>query len=100
MSVKLEDLKLEYNNVCQKYIDIFCKKQEVEFDGWVNNEVGGIGLFNDFYLNFSDVKLDVDNEIEKGLIFKWYDDNGENIEHYINYCSYTKGLRCSDIKDY
>ena len=35
MSVKLEDLKLEYNNVCQKYIDIFCKKQEVEFDGWV-----------------------------------------------------------------
>lgn len=100
MSIKIDDLKLEYKRVCEKYIDIFCKKQDVEFDGWVANVVGETANFGDYTINFTDVKLDVNNEIEQGLIFSWYNEVAEHPKRYINYYSYTRGLRCSDIKDY
>lgn len=45
----------------------------------------------------TDIILDLRENAPKGEIIKWQDENLES-ENYINYYSFTKGLRCNQIK--
>lgn len=94
----INSLKKQYNDACNQYVDVFCKKQNLQFDGWVNDIVGEIVLCGDFFFNLSDIVFDVNSKQRKGAILNWYYDNLENKENSINYYSYTKGLRVKDIK--
>jgi len=90
-----------YNMLCNDIVAKFCVKQGLDFDGWVSDEIGSIAIFSAQYsFNISDIVLDLKNKQPKGLILSWYNNNVQDIEHWINYYSYTKRLRCSDIKDY
>ena len=95
---KIEKLKKDYEKVCNQYMKLFCEKQDIGFDGFVNDDIGGIALCSDFFFNFSDIVWDVNAKIPKGVIIEWYDAQLENPEKAINYYSYTKGLRHEDIK--
>jgi len=94
-----EQLKQQYESVCNEYIKRFCKKQELQFEYWIADDVGGIGCFGDtFFFNFHDIVWDINSKQPKGLIIEWHDGCVENFEQAMNYHSYTKGLRFSDIK--
>lgn len=95
---KINQLKNQYEFVCNAYATIFCNKQDMNFEGWVGNTVGGIAYCNDFYFDFQDIVLDINFNQPKGLIVDWYYENLENPGKSINYYSYTKGLRVSDLK--
>lgn len=101
---KIEGLKENYEKVCEAYILFFEKKQGVVFDGWVANEVGGVASFiSQYFFNFSDIVLDVNTKQKKGLILEWQDDgvqfNFDKKEtQYINYNSYTMGLRYTTLQ--
>jgi hypothetical protein len=95
---KIEKLKKDYEKVCNQYMKLFCEKQDLGFDGFVGDEVGGVACCNDFFFNFQDIVWDVNAKIPKGVIIEWYDAQLENPEKAINYYSYTKGLRHQDIK--
>jgi hypothetical protein len=97
-SKKIENLKKVYEKACNDYVKLFCEKQEMEFDYWIGNEVGGVAEINDCFFNFSDIVLDVNAKIQKGVIIDWYYANLDNPKKQINYYSYTKGLRHKDIK--
>lgn len=97
----IKELKNTYESVCNEYVHHFCDKQEITFDGWVGDEIGGIAVCSDFYFNLHDIILDINLNQPKGQIINWYYDNlnehmNEN-EKYINYNSYIKGLRVSAI---
>lgn len=94
----MEKLKNKYEEACNEYAKRFCTKQDMDFDGWVGGQVGGIAMCNDFFFNLHDIVLDLNSKQEKGIIIDWYYDNLENPERYINYFSYTKGLRVADVK--
>jgi hypothetical protein len=94
----INELKTQYENVCNEYIKKFCKKQEMEFEGWVGDSVGGVACCNDFFFNFQDIVWDINSKQVKGTIVNWYYENLEFIEKSINYYSYTKGLRVSELK--
>lgn len=94
----IKKLKQIYEKACNDYVAIFIEKQEMDFDFWVGQEVGGIASCGDFFFNFSDIAYDINTNQPKGLIIDWYYDNLGNQDKMINYCSYTKGLRISDIK--
>jgi len=80
------------------YIDKFCKKQELTFDGWVGDEVGGIAWFGDvLFFNFQDIVWDINSKQDKDLIINWIYESLDNQEKAINYFSYSKGLRYNDI---
>lgn len=91
-------LKERYEGICNEYISEFCEKQDFNFEGWVGDNVGEIALCNDFFFNFNDIVYDINTNQQKGLIIDWYYDNLDNIEKSINYFSYSKGLRISDMK--
>ena len=97
-TTKLNELKKQYEFVCNEYVTKFCNKQEMDFEGWVGDTIGGIAYCNDFYFNFQDIVWDVNSKQPKGAIVDWYYENLEIPEKSINYFSYTKGLRVSELK--
>lgn len=97
MNLVIEKFKKKYEESCNKYVKEFCKKQDVEFEFWISNEVGGIASCSNYYFNFQDIVWDVNSNQPKGLIFDWYEESIENIENAINYRSYTQGLRYKDL---
>lgn len=91
--MEINEIKERLDNCIDLYTDLFCLKQEVSSDGWIGEIKGGINCFADAYLSFEDIRLDLELEVPKGVIFKWYWDNIENGSQMINYHSYLKGLR-------
>jgi hypothetical protein len=97
-TIKINELKKQYEFVCNEYVTKFCNKQELIFEGWVGDTIGGVACCNDFYFNFQDIVWDVNSNQPKGSIIDWYYSNLKEAEKSINYYSYTKGLRISDLK--
>lgn len=101
---KLQDLNKQYEFICNEIIIKFCKKQKIDFDGWVGNEIGGVASFScQYYFNFSDIILDLNTKQPKWKILDW---QSEDIEYnlfnkqpqHINYKSYIMGLRIKQLK--
>ena len=82
-------IKEQYENAVNNYIVKFYEKQDMEFNGWVADEIGEIAEVNDFYFNFSDIKKDIDLKAKKGLIIDWYNECVD-AETNINYRTWLK----------
>ena len=92
MRKRIDELSLEYNNLCNEYVHLFQIKQDYEFCGWIGG-VGGIADFiGEYFFNIDDIMYDMNNKCKKGLIFEWQNYNLDN-ESRINYSSYCKGAR-------
>jgi hypothetical protein len=100
----IDELQDHYENICNEYIRRFSKKQEIEFDGWVGNEVGDIASFIcQYFFNVSDIMLDLSTHQPVGLILDWQSEGVDynmfnDDKQYINYKSYIMGLRYADLK--
>lgn len=95
----MTELEKKYNQVCQEYVDLFCEKQEMDFEHWVGSQFGGVVVCSDMYFNFQDLVWDVNSKQPKDLITEWYYETLDNPERSINYYSYSQGLRYEDIKN-
>ena len=99
----LQQLKKQYEFVCNEYIKKFCNKQGIEFDGWVCDEVGGIASFAyQYFFNLSDIILDLNTKQPKGNILDWQSEGVDfnmfnEKQQHINYKSYTIGVRYKDL---
>lgn len=103
-TIKLQELNKQYNFVCNEWVQKFCNKQQLDFDGWVGDEIGGIASFScQYFFNLSDIILDLNTKQPKGLILDWQSDavdfNMFNPSpQNINYKSYTMGLRFDNLE--
>ena len=95
MNKRIKKIDEDYHNAVNAYIEEFCRKQELEFYGWIG--VGDIADFNSVWINFSDIRLDIISGAKKGEISRWYD---KGVEHalnggdtQINYASWLNGMR-------
>ena len=96
--MKIEALKKEYEILCNRYIEIFCKKHGIEFDFWIGDTIADVGCFNgDYFFNFSEIVLDIHSRQPKGFILEWHNYN-DNDKNYISYDAYIKGIRHENIK--
>jgi len=101
--ITTKKLKEQYEFVCNEYIHKFTEKQDLPFDYWIGDDVGGIASFiEQYFFNLHDIIYDINTNQPKGLILQWQDDtlenHSENENVSINYYSYSKGLRYSDLK--
>lgn len=94
-------LKSRYEAICEEYRKLFLEKQGFDAENcyWVADEVGGVLSCNEeYYFNIDEIRYDIDNDIEVGLILQAQDDfmdaryKNDTTPH-INYKNYVKGLR-------
>lgn len=96
-------LQQKYYNIVRDYIIAFQKKQELEFDYWIGDNIGEMAAFGDYYFSFDDIRYDIDNDIDKELILEWHNNTTDYaLKHnttnaLINYRSYCNGLRYKDL---
>jgi hypothetical protein len=98
-TIKLKELNRQYEFVCNELVQKFSNKQDIEFDGWVGDEIGGTATFiSQYFFDLSDIILDLKTKQPKGMILDWQDEYVEfntssEEQKYINYKSYIMGLR-------
>ena len=92
-----KELKDRYEAVIMEYISLFCKKQGIDFEFWIGGVVGETADFGCLFFNFTDIKIDIDTEQQKGLIIDWFINRVNCNKNNINYKSYTMGLRYRDL---
>jgi len=91
---KQKELIALYKSTATLIVEVFCEKQEMGFEHWVDE--GHIALCSDFFFNFSDILQDLEKEVEKGKIIEWYDYSMEEHQSgrgYVNYNSWLMGYR-------
>lgn len=96
-TTKLHLLKKQYEDACLNYVHKFCNRQDMDFEHWVGDEIGGVAACSDMFFNFSDIILDVNTQQGKGLIVDWYYECLDNENKTINYRSWIMGLRFDDL---
>lgn len=69
----MKELQENYKIICNKYALQFATKHELPFDGWVADDVGEVATMGDYYVDFRDIKYDIDNDIDKDEYVKYYD---------------------------
>ena len=74
----------------------FKQKHDMEFEFWVNGEIGGTASINGFYLDYSNIALDLQRNAEKHLIFEWHDAEIEAHEKGEMPMTYAKYLDAKD----
>ena len=98
MSKENLERKERYKKLCMEYILKFCEKHEVNFEGWVGDRVGEVAEIGDMYLDFSDIRYDIDTEQDIDEIEKWwaytFDLAMLECPKTINYRSWCKGAPC------
>jgi hypothetical protein len=86
----VEDLKKQYEAVCNEYVNRFCEKQGLVFEDWGIGGPGGMCLCGDYFFNFMDIVWDINSEQPPGLILKWYDEMVDNPTEAVNYWAYAR----------
>jgi hypothetical protein len=92
-------LKTDYENICQCYVHAFTKKHDISFDYWIGDDIGGIASFGECYtFSLTDIRIDIDNRVQKGKIFEWIDyevefNMNKEFTVWINYKNWLKGAR-------
>ena len=90
------NLELEYKDLVMSYIREFEDKHTITFDFFVGKNVGQIAMFGDYYIDFDDIRLDIDKNVNESLFFEWYDitvSRALEEKPTVNYESYVMGFR-------
>lgn len=97
MNTEIEARKAHWRDVCNEYLETFCKKHGYTYepDMWVGDDPGGITEVCDMFVHLDDIRYDVDNDVPEDYFAKWYWKGLEVYEltgkKYMNYPSYCKG---------
>lgn len=90
-------LAAEYAVLVNKYCEAFCQKHgwAYERDGWVGNRVGGMLEVCGGYVDFEDIRTDIDEDFDASLFPEWhrYDDEltALGCTKRVNYRSFAMG---------
>jgi hypothetical protein len=93
MRNKIKTLISEFQLITQEYLREFERKQDCKFDYWVNGISGGRAVFKKneelYGIDFYNIRMDVDLNIDEGLIFKWfneliYDEYAYDYSYFVN----------------
>ena len=68
-----EQLKSNYEQVANDYAYEFCYKHEIEFDGWIGDDAGGIANCSDYSVDMQTIIDDINLDAPECEFIAWYD---------------------------
>lgn len=95
--MKTSKIKKRYESSCNDLVKKFCKKQSLAFDYWVSDIVGDVACCGGYYFTMKDIIIDLDFKQPAQDIINWYEQNLEYSKWGIDYISYIRGVRVSQI---
>lgn len=106
----MEKLIKQYEAICEKLVAEYCKKNDVEAEFWVADDIGGsVAISDSTIISIEEIIFDLKHNIPKNTynhyqeyIMEWYNkDKDKDLvnDFKINYKSYCKGVRYDSIKE-
>lgn len=102
-------IRKRYEDAVHEYCQAFCEKHEYQYDpdDWVGNDIGGIVAIGDYFVNFNDIRYDIDNDVPEDKFLHWYDysleiamlDDGSGKMRNVNYKHWLMGARPYSAED-
>lgn len=92
-------IKERYENAVHEYVLAFCRKHGYHYDPdeWIGDNVGGIVMIADYYINFDNIRYDIDNDVPAEVFVQFYDYTLRlamlDEEKHVNYPHYIMGFR-------
>ena len=86
----------DFENATALMVDMFCKKQELELDHIIGDDITGMYCFYYYFFSLDDIYLDIKSECPKGQILEWHEsvsDASFKGLSFINYKSWCMGAR-------
>lgn len=68
----LENLKDDFAIIASRYIKAFIAKHEVSFEGWVGDRIGEVAELGEMFLDFADIRFDIDERLPVGTLEEWW----------------------------
>lgn len=95
----VEDAITKLDKEIERCVRLFCHKQELHYekDMWVAGDIGSIICISDMNIKFTDIRIDLEKNVRKGIFSEWYWTVTESDLPYINYNSWIMGLRHLDL---
>lgn len=97
------ELKTQFKEIAEKYVITFLTKHNFHENGeitewrWIRDNAGGVLEVSDYFINFDDIRFDIDNEVPADQFFEWYDHDlnlaMKNRKKRVNYENWLKGVR-------
>lgn len=96
------NLKKRYIEACTNYVRDFCIKHNIHTGdwNWVGTRYGkDVCLQEKMWISMDDVMLDIDKEVEVGVIEEWYE---KSVKYYaeqpsITFNEYVLGKRYKEV---
>jgi hypothetical protein len=94
---KLQQMQYDFRVAVAAYVQEFCNKHDWVYNpaDWVAGDVGGVIEINDMFINFDDIRVDIDNEFDKDAFVEWFEYEQRVTElgctQHINYKSFALG---------
>ena len=85
-------IKQNYEEAVNDYTALFMAKHDLRECDWIRDNVGTTCSIGDYFIDFNDIRFDIDNHCEKNLFFEWYDETlalaitGDSVINYENWC--------------
>lgn len=79
-------LYTKYQNVCNKYLQTFCKKHNFDYTDthWISDRVGTIVMIGDYFVSMDTIVIDIEQNVPEHVFLQYYNWVIEN-EKNINY---------------
>lgn len=104
MKEKIKAAHDKYVEAANEFVNYFCRKHEVDFDGWINDEIGIAVFSHDWFISLDNIIEDLINDYPAYAIFDWHDYmikvHFEDSDKKVNLSNYIKGARIEGIEDY
>lgn len=103
-------LQRHYEKIVEEYTKLFIKKHDYEEysrDMWIGRYIGGIIEIGDMFVNFDDIRYDIDHYIEPELYGEYYYKSLEctslglsfpNYEHYCLGCPIPSNEQIENVR--
>lgn len=71
----MNDLKKNYENACNAYLEAFCEKHEFDYESayWIGGDAGGIVDVCDYCIGMDTIRADIDLIAADHEFAEWYD---------------------------
>ena len=95
-----KELREQYRNIVDTYVREFVAKHDYNMSDyeiglcWVADDAGTTACIGDMFVDFNDIRYDIDNDVPEPKFEEWYWTSLERAElgiKYMNYESFCKG---------
>lgn len=65
-------MKIKYKKICEQYTAALSELLEIDFDGWIGENIGEVAMFGDYIFDFQNIRYAIDHNVKAQDFIEYY----------------------------